>query len=105
MASLADPCGCRRSDFSHRDARHRLRVDQRAAVGNRRARPYELRSRGPCLTWLNAETSEALFQLSSWYHLLSAPADYAEEAEFARSLIIGASSTPPVTVLELAPVA
>jgi ubiquinone/menaquinone biosynthesis C-methylase UbiE len=41
------------------------------------------------------------FELSSWYHLLSAPADYAEEAEFVRSLIMGASPAPPVSVLEL----
>src|SRR5690242_7621762 len=41
------------------------------------------------------------FELSSWYHLLSAPADYAEEAEFVRSLIMGVSPTPPVRVLEL----
>ena len=41
------------------------------------------------------------FELSSWYHLLSAPADYAEEAEFVRSLVVGASSTPPVRLLEL----
>jgi ubiquinone/menaquinone biosynthesis C-methylase UbiE len=43
-------------------------------------------------------------ELASWFHLLSAPADYAEEAEFARGLLadsIGASSTPPTTLLEL----
>jgi SAM-dependent methyltransferase len=40
-------------------------------------------------------------ELSSWYHLLSAPADYAEEADFARTLIWDASSPQPVTVLEL----
>ena len=40
-------------------------------------------------------------ELASWFHLLSSPADYAEEAEFARSLIVDASSTPPTTVLEL----
>jgi SAM-dependent methyltransferase len=40
-------------------------------------------------------------ELSSWYHLLSAPEDYAEEADFARKLISDASSTAPVTVLEL----
>jgi SAM-dependent methyltransferase len=40
-------------------------------------------------------------ELSSWYHLLSAPADYAEEAEFVRTLILNESSSPPVTVLEL----
>jgi ubiquinone/menaquinone biosynthesis C-methylase UbiE len=39
--------------------------------------------------------------LSSWFHLLSDPADYAEEAEFARGLLVEASSTPPVTLLEL----
>ena len=41
------------------------------------------------------------FELSSWYHLLSSPSDYGEEAEFVRSLIAGASAIPPVTVLEL----
>jgi SAM-dependent methyltransferase len=40
-------------------------------------------------------------ELASWFHLLSSPADYAEEAEFARKLIVEASSTPPTTVLEL----
>jgi len=39
--------------------------------------------------------------LSSWFHLLSDPADYAEEAEFARGLLVDASSTVPVTLLEL----
>ena len=40
-------------------------------------------------------------ELSSWFHLLSAPADYAEEAEFVRSLLVDASATGPVTLLEL----
>src|SRR5438046_9609563 len=40
-------------------------------------------------------------ELASWFHLLSAPADYAEEAEFARTLLVQASSTPPRTLLEL----
>src|SRR5437868_4638030 len=40
-------------------------------------------------------------ELASWFHLLSSPPDYAEEAEFARSLLVEAGSTPPVTVLEL----
>jgi SAM-dependent methyltransferase len=40
-------------------------------------------------------------ELSSWYHLLSSPSDYGEEAEFVRSLLGGACSNPPVTVLEL----
>jgi ubiquinone/menaquinone biosynthesis C-methylase UbiE len=40
-------------------------------------------------------------ELASWFHLLSAPKDYAEEAEFARGLMVEASSSPPITVLEL----
>src|SRR5215475_12458950 len=40
-------------------------------------------------------------ELASWFHLLSSPADYAEEAEFARNLIMEANSTLPITVLEL----
>ena len=40
-------------------------------------------------------------ELASWFHLLSSPPDYAEEADFARGLISDASSTHPVTVLEL----
>jgi len=39
-------------------------------------------------------------ELASWFHLLSSPADYAEEAEFARSLIVEESSVQPLTVLE-----
>jgi Methyltransferase domain len=40
-------------------------------------------------------------ELASWFHLLSSPPDYAEEAEFARSLIVQASTSPPATLLEL----
>ena len=40
-------------------------------------------------------------ELASWFHLLSAPPDYAEEAEFARGLLTGASPTQPHTLLEL----
>jgi SAM-dependent methyltransferase len=40
-------------------------------------------------------------ELASWFHLLSAPADYAEEAEFARKLLVEAADPPPRTVLEL----
>src|SRR5437870_13640404 len=39
--------------------------------------------------------------LASWFHLLSSPSDYAEEAEFARRLIVEESSAHPVTLLEL----
>ena len=40
-------------------------------------------------------------ELSSWYHLLTAPQDYAEEAEFARKTIVESSASPVRTVLEL----
>jgi trans-aconitate methyltransferase len=40
-------------------------------------------------------------ELASWFHLLSSPPDYAEEADFARKLLMEASATPPETVLEL----
>jgi len=40
-------------------------------------------------------------ELASWFHLLSAPPDYAEEAGFARSLLVDSSPAAPVTVLEL----
>jgi trans-aconitate methyltransferase len=40
-------------------------------------------------------------ELASWYHLLTAPKDYAEEAEFARNTIAEASASPVKTVLEL----
>lgn len=40
-------------------------------------------------------------ELSSWWPILSAPEDYAEEASFYRKLIASASTTPPRTLLEL----
>ena len=40
-------------------------------------------------------------ELASWFHLLTAPKDYAEEAEFARNTLVEASTTPVKTVLEL----
>jgi len=39
--------------------------------------------------------------LASWFHLLWSQPDYAEEAEFARSLIVEAASGPPISLLEL----
>ena len=39
--------------------------------------------------------------LSSWFHALTAPEDYAEEAEFYRKTIVAACSSPPRTLLEL----
>ena len=49
----------------------------------------------------SSELPKLYFELSSWYHLLSSPSDYGEEADFIRSLIVAASPVPPVTVLEL----
>ena len=40
-------------------------------------------------------------ELASWFHLLSWPADYAEEAEFARTLLVEPNSPPLLTLLEL----
>ncbi len=39
--------------------------------------------------------------LAHWFHLLSAPEDYAEEAAFYRRLIMDAAAAPPRTLLEL----
>lgn len=41
------------------------------------------------------------YEFASWWQLLSAPEDYAEEAEFYRRLILDNSSHPPKTMLEL----
>ena len=40
-------------------------------------------------------------ELASWFHLLSSPPDYAEEADFARKLLIETGTAAPRTVLEL----
>ena len=40
-------------------------------------------------------------ELASWFHLLSSPPDYAEEAEFARGLLVEACRQPPVKLLEI----
>lgn len=47
------------------------------------------------------ESPKLYGELASWFHLLTAPPDYAEEAEFTRSLLLEASSTTPHTLLEL----
>ncbi len=39
--------------------------------------------------------------LASWFHLLTAPEDYAEEAEIYRRLLVEAVDLPPRTILEL----
>jgi SAM-dependent methyltransferase len=40
-------------------------------------------------------------ELASWWPLLSAPSEYAEEAEIYRRLLVEAADRPPATVLEL----
>ena len=40
-------------------------------------------------------------ELAGWWPLLSAPSEYAEEAEVYRRLLVEAADRPPVTVLEL----
>ena len=40
-------------------------------------------------------------EFASWYHLLTAPEDYAEEAAFARTTILESSAIPVRDVLEL----
>ena len=40
-------------------------------------------------------------ELADWFHLLTAPEDYAEEAELYRRVLLGACDEPPRTVLEL----
>src|SRR5438874_2977152 len=67
---------------------------------NRISRPPYGRS--PDTVMLSVSDLPKLYgELASWFHLLSSPPDYAEEAEFARGLLVDASATPPVTVLEL----
>lgn len=39
--------------------------------------------------------------LAPWFHLLTAPEEYADEAELYRQTIVNASDSPPKTVLEL----
>ena len=40
-------------------------------------------------------------ELASWFHLITAPADYEEEATFYSQTLIDACAAPPKTVLEL----
>lgn len=40
-------------------------------------------------------------EIADWWHLLSAPEDYAEEADFYRRTLAGACARPPRRVLEL----
>jgi SAM-dependent methyltransferase len=47
------------------------------------------------------EAPHLYFKLAPWFHLLTAPEDYAEEAEFYRKVILSASDRTPKTLLEL----
>ena len=47
------------------------------------------------------ETLKLYTELADWFHLLTRPEDYAEEAEFYRKAILSASSKPPHNLLEL----
>ena len=48
-----------------------------------------------------AESPRLYGELAPWFHLLTAPAEYAEEAAAYRDLLVEASPTPPQTLLEL----
>jgi hypothetical protein len=50
---------------------------------------------------LSREKPKMYKELASWWQLLSPPDDYAEEAEFYRQAIVGASAVRPRTLLEL----
>src|SRR5205085_9847334 len=52
-------------------------------------------------TLMSPEQPRLYSELASWFHLLTAPESYVEEAEFARQTLIEASSTPIRAVLEL----
>ena len=47
------------------------------------------------------ETPKLYRELASWFHLVTAPADYAEEADLYRRLLVEAADGPVRTVLEL----
>jgi SAM-dependent methyltransferase len=48
-----------------------------------------------------SSTPKLYGELATWWPLLSAPEDYAEEAEMFRSVLTGACAAPPRSVLEL----
>ena len=48
-----------------------------------------------------AETPKLYSELAPWFHLLTAPIDYAEEAESYRKTLLEACEEPPRTLLEL----
>lgn len=50
---------------------------------------------------LQEHTPKLYTELASWWHLLSAPADYAEEAAFYHQVLTESCARPPRTLLEL----
>jgi SAM-dependent methyltransferase len=50
---------------------------------------------------MNPEQPRLYSDFASWFHLLTAPSSYVEEAEFARNTLMEASSRPIRTILEL----
>ena len=50
---------------------------------------------------ISGEAPKLYRELAGWFHLLTAPADYAEEAEFYAQQLVEACDSPPETVLEL----
>jgi SAM-dependent methyltransferase len=50
---------------------------------------------------MSAEQPRLYSEFASWFHLLTAPDSYVEEAEFARQTLLDASSSPIQKVLEL----
>ncbi len=50
---------------------------------------------------MNAEPPKLYSSLAEWFHLLTPPEEYAEEAEFYRSAILSAAAATPRTLLEL----
>src|SRR5438477_3303388 len=67
---------------------------------NRISRPPYGRS--PDTVMLSVSDLPKLYgELASWFHLLSSPPDYAEEADFARKLLMETGPARPWTLLEL----
>ena len=52
-------------------------------------------------TKYHSESPRLYSDLATWFHLLTAPEDYAEEADFYRKAILSACDRPPQTMLEL----
>lgn len=54
------------------------------------------------MSLINQADSPRLYSdLATWFHLLTAPEDYAEEADFYRKAILSTCERPPQTMLEL----